>query len=63
MINDAGWTSDAVTISHEDVSVPVEDLPDPEPENGTSQETPRQQEQKWTDLGLNEMNNHQNKQS
>lgn len=53
LLNDHAWTFDILNLSHEDVSVPIHDLPDPEPENGASQETLKQQEQKWNDLGLN----------
>lgn len=49
---DAAWISDIENVAFEDITVPTQDLPDPEPENGNNVETPRQQEQKWTDLGL-----------
>ena len=37
----------------DDVMVPVECLPDTEPDNGKSHETLAEAEQKWADLALN----------
>lgn len=52
LLADANWITDIDNVAFEDVAVPTQDLPDPEPENGNSTETPRQQEQKWNDLAL-----------
>lgn len=52
LLADTAWKKDIVEISFEDICVPTQDLPDPEPENGNNTETLKQQEQKWNDLGL-----------
>ena len=39
----------------DDIAVPMTELPDPENDNGTAGESLRQQENKWTDLSLNNM--------
>lgn len=52
LIADSAWIADTENVAFEDIQVPTQDLPDPEPENGNNSETLRQQEQKWTDLGL-----------
>jgi len=53
-IVDEDWQTDRLPV--EDVIVPQMELPELEPDNGTNvngnQETLREQEQKWTDLGL-----------
>jgi len=53
-IVDEDWQTDGLPI--EDIIVPQMELPELEPDNGTNvngnQETLREQEQKWTDLGL-----------
>lgn len=54
---DNEWKEDILNLPHEDISVPVMELPDPEPDNGNPLETLKEQEQKWTDLGLNRINN------
>jgi hypothetical protein len=36
----------------EDINVPQMELPELEPDNGPTNETLSEQEQKWTDLGL-----------
>lgn len=38
-----------------DIKVPVEELPDPEPDNGNPLETLREQEMKWNDFALNRL--------
>jgi len=48
---DDDWRKDR--LPDDDVMVPVMELPEPEPENGKSQETLAEAEQKWTDLALN----------
>jgi anaphase-promoting complex subunit 13 len=58
-IVDQDWQTDQLPI--EDVVVPHMELPELEPDNGTTtgpgsqQETLREQEQKWTDLGLSSL--------
>jgi len=51
---DEDWQTDGLPV--EDVIVPQMELPELEPDNGSNmngnQETLREQEQKWTDLGL-----------
>jgi len=53
-IVDEDWQTDCLPV--EDINVPQMELPELEPDNGTNvngnQETLREQEQKWTDLGL-----------
>lgn len=53
-IVDEDWQADRLPV--EDIIVPQMELPELEPDNGTNvngnQETLREQEQKWTDLGL-----------
>jgi len=53
-IVDEDWQTDGLPI--EDIIVPQMELPELEPDNGSNvngnQETLREQEQKWTDLGL-----------
>jgi anaphase-promoting complex subunit 13 len=58
-IVDQDWQTDQLPM--EDVVVPHMELPELEPDNGTTtgpgsqQETLREQEQKWTDLGLSSL--------
>lgn len=57
-IVDHEWQTDLLPM--EDVLVPQMELPELEPDNGTTgpgatQETLREQEQKWTDLGLSSL--------
>ena len=49
-IVDEKWRSD--TLPKEDIAVPQMELPELEPENGNTSETLREQEQKWSDLAL-----------
>lgn len=49
-IVDAKWREDK--LPDEDISVPVMELPDPEPDNGNPQETLKEQDHKWSDLAL-----------
>lgn len=54
---DPAWRKD--TLPFEDIVVPHRELPDPEPDsNGHSTETLAEQEQKWTDLALQLLNQH-----
>lgn len=52
LLADSTWIADIENVAHEDIAVPIQELPDPEPENGNTSETLKQQEQKWNDLGL-----------
>lgn len=54
---DKEWREDIINLPHEDIEIPVMELPDPEPDNGNPLETLKEQEQKWTDLGLSRINN------
>lgn len=49
-IVDEKWREEK--LPNDDIDVPLLELPDPEPDNGNTQETLREQEQKWTDLAL-----------
>jgi len=49
-IVDKEWREDR--LPNEDITVPQLELPELEPENGNTTETLKEQEQKWTDLGL-----------
>lgn len=51
------WLDDR--LPDEDILVPQIELPELEPENGNNQETLKEQEQKWTDLGLSQMQEQQ----
>ncbi|RWS01073.1 Anaphase-promoting complex subunit 13-like protein [Dinothrombium tinctorium] len=53
---DKAWREDILNLPFEDVTVPVQELPDPEPDNCNPLETLKEQEQKWTDLALNRIN-------
>jgi len=48
---DLAWASDR--LPSEEIAVPVEELPDTEPDSGTGSLTLRQLESRWTDLCLN----------
>lgn len=47
---DSKWREDV--LPDEDISVPIMELPDPEPDNGNPQETLKEQDLKWNDLAL-----------
>ncbi len=49
-IVDREWREDR--LPHEDIDVPLMELPELEPDNGNTTETLKEQEQKWTDLAL-----------
>ena len=49
-IVDDDWKSDK--LPDEDIAVPQMELPELEPDNGNTNETLKEQEQKWTDLAL-----------
>merc|ERR1712038_1720517 len=42
-------------LPEEDIAVPIAELPDPEADNGAQGESMKEQESKWTDLGLNQL--------
>lgn len=46
---DDAWKKEK--LPHEDVAVPLAELPDPEADNGNT-ESIKEQENKWNDLGL-----------
>lgn len=50
---DAAWRKDR--LPSDDIAVPVLELPDPEPDATTPNQTLRQQEYKWTDLMLSNL--------
>ena len=49
---DKTWREDAQNLPHEEIQVPIMELPDPEPDNGNPLETLKEQDMKWTDLDL-----------
>lgn len=55
---DAHWKLDV--LPSEDILVPLDEMPDPDSDNGApitgkAQETLRELEKKWTDLGLKQI--------
>lgn len=52
-IVDDEWRKDQ--LPEEDIAVPLSELPDPEADNGNTGESVREQENKWTDLALNQL--------
>jgi len=44
------WRRDKLPL--DDIMIPVAELPDPEADNGQTGDSLRQQENKWTDLAL-----------
>ncbi|XP_074652251.1 anaphase-promoting complex subunit 13-like [Tubulanus polymorphus] len=50
---DPQWQSDKLPM--EDIAVPQMELPELEPDNGNSNETLFEQEQKWTDVALSNL--------
>ncbi|CAM1307676.1 Uncharacterised protein g4663 [Pycnogonum litorale] len=52
-IADKKWREDK--IPDEDIAIPVQELPDPEPDNGNNNDTLKEQEQKWNDIGLGQL--------
>ncbi|XP_048810748.1 anaphase-promoting complex subunit 13 [Lagopus muta] len=49
LIDDA-WREDK--LPYEDVAIPLNELPEPEQDNGGTTESVKEQEMKWTDLSL-----------
>ena len=56
LIVDKTWREDVQNLPHEEIAVPLMELPDPEPDNGNPLETLKEQELKWTDLALSRIN-------
>lgn len=54
---DDTWKSD--TLPEEDIVVPVHELLDPEADSGDINLTLKEQEQKWTDIALSTLSEHQ----
>ncbi|KAK5647285.1 hypothetical protein RI129_002177 [Pyrocoelia pectoralis] len=54
---DDTWRSDV--LPQEEIDAPLHELPDPEADNGDINLTLKEQEQKWTDIALNSLNEHQ----
>ena len=51
VVVDDEWQKDKLPA--EDIIVPAAELPDPDADNGNSQETVKEHSQKWTELALN----------
>ncbi|KAH9388030.1 Anaphase-promoting complex subunit 13 [Tyrophagus putrescentiae] len=49
---DRSWREDVSSLPDEDIYVPANYLPDPEPDNGNPTETLKEIDLKWTDLAL-----------
>lgn len=54
---DDSWRAD--TLPQDDIEVPTYELPDPEADNGDVNLTLKEQEQKWTDIALSTISEHQ----
>lgn len=54
---DDTWRSE--TLPQEEIDFPFYELPDPEADNGDVNLTLKEQEQKWTDIALSSLNEHQ----
>lgn len=52
-IVDDAWRKEK--LPEEDIAVPIAELPDPEADNGAQGESMKEQENKWTDLALNQL--------
>jgi len=52
LVDDA-WREEI--LPKDDIHVPIEELPDPEADNGESHLTQKEQDQKWTDLALGDL--------
>lgn len=50
-------------LPSDDIAVPILELPDPEPDTTTPNQTLRQQEHKWTDLMLSNLTDFQTQSS
>ncbi|XP_069988820.1 anaphase-promoting complex subunit 13 [Penaeus vannamei] len=58
---DSAWRMDR--LPSDDIAVPILELPDPEPDTTTPNQTLRQQEHKWTDLMLSNLTDFQTQSS
>lgn len=56
LVDDA-WRADK--LPEDDISVPLHELPDPEADTGDINLTLKEQEQKWTDIALSTLSEHQ----
>jgi len=54
---DDSWRADV--LPQEEIEVPTHELPDPEADNGDVNLTLKEQEQKWTDIALSTLSEHQ----
>lgn len=54
---DNAWKQD--TLPEEDIEVPVYELLDPEADSGDTNLTLKEQEQKWSDIALGALSEHQ----
>lgn len=54
---DDKWRSDQ--LPEDDINVPVYELADPEADSGDTHLTLKEQEEKWTDIALNAISEHQ----
>lgn len=54
---DSGWRTDR--LPSDEIIVPIQELPDPEPDATTPNQTLRQQEHKWNDLMLTNLADYQ----
>lgn len=54
---DDKWRSDK--LPEDDINVPTYELSDPEADSGDINLTLKEQEQKWTDIALNTLSEHQ----
>lgn len=56
-IVDDAWRAD--NLPEDDIKVPEHELADPEADNGDINLTLKEQEQKWTDIALSVLSEHQ----
>lgn len=54
---DDDWRADK--LPKDDINVPLHELPDPEADTGDIHLTLKEQEQKWTDIALSALSEHQ----
>lgn len=54
---DSAWRTDS--LPSDEIAVPIQELPDPEPDATTPNQTLRQQEHKWQDLMLSNLSDFQ----
>lgn len=54
---DDAWRADK--LPEDDIKVPPHELPDPEADSGDIHLTLKEQEQKWTDIALSALSEHQ----